>query len=250
MSEYFLYVDESGDPGQNIDITTHFVLAGFLIEAGLWLSYLNKLKSFRKTLQRHYDLRLADELHARDIWVAGGDFRRLRLSYKQRRRLFTDIAFFVRASSEIKVIVVSIDKRQFQARPTNVKLYAWKLLIQRLENFLLAGGAHGIVIADEGTEKLIRDQVRKMRLYNPIPSKLGEYRRQEIVRVLEDPFFRKSKESYFVQVADVISYLCRLRDNATARQKKWGLHKIYKIMKPRYLLEAGRRDSYGFVYGQ
>jgi len=250
VSQYFLYVDESGDPGQNKSITTHFVLAGLLIEAGSWLSYLKRIKSFRKTLRCDYGLRLADELHAGDIWVAGGDFRRLRLSYKQRRHLFTEIAFFLRGSSEIKIIVVSIHKSQFQARRINIKLYAWKLFIQRFENFLLAEGAHGIVIPDEGSEKVIRDQLRKMRLYNPIRSKFGDYYRQEIVRILEDPFFRRSKESYFVQMADSISYLCRLRDNATARQRKWGLHKVFKIMKPRYLLQANTTDRYGFVYAQ
>lgn len=250
MAHYYFYVDESGDPGQNTGVTTHFVLAGFLIEANSWLDYLKKIKNFRKSLRRDYGLRTADELHARDIWVGGGDVRRLHLSYKQRRRLFTEIAFFLRRSSEIQILVVSINKAQFGAHPVNIKLYAWKLLIQRFENFLLAEGAHGLVVADEGTEKLIQGQLRKMRLYNPIPSRFGDYYRQEIVRILEDPFFRRSKESYFVQLADLISYFCRLRDNPTPRQRMWGLHKTFKIMKPRYLLQASRKDPYGFVYAQ
>ncbi len=249
MAEYFFYVDESGDSGHNTAVTTHFVVAGFFLREGSWAVYLDKIKHFRAALSAAYNFRMRDELHARDIWMARGDSKNRGDSYAQRYRMFRDVAFFLRQSSEISIIAVSVNKLQPRLSGVNIREYAWKLLIQRFENYLLDKGTNGIVFADEGEDKLVRGQLRRMRAYNPIPSKFGGYYQQKIVRILEDPVFRESKHSYFIQLADMVAYFCRLRDNASKRQVKWRLHKMYRILKPRYLLEASRKDRYGFVYG-
>jgi hypothetical protein len=249
MAKYFLYADESGDSGHDTSVTTHFVLVGFILAEAMWLSFLHRIKEFRKKLRETYGVRLRDELRARDILKTAGDFERLGLCYARRCRLLREIAVFVRESPEILIIPVSVDRSQRRLLTVDIREYAWKLLIQRFENFLVEHGADGLIFSDQGEEKMIRDQLRKMRVYNPIPSKFGGFYTQSVAHVLEDPVFRESKHSYFIQLADVVAYLCRLRDNATARQRKWGLHRAYKILKPRYLPEASRKDPYAFVYG-
>ena len=105
----------------------------------------------------------------------------------------------------------------------------------------------GIVVNDEGHEKMTRMLSRKMRVYNPIPSHYGGYYQAPLVKIIEDPFSRHSQDYYFVQLADISAYLARLRHNHTSKQAKWGIHKFYKRIKPRYMLEASRKDNYGFV---
>jgi len=249
MAKYFLYADESGDSGHDTTVTTHFVLAGLIVAEGAWLSFLRRIKEFRKQLRAAYRLRVRDELRARDIWKSAGDLEALRLSYAQRRRLLRETGVFLRESSEVSIIPVSVQKSQPKLVTVDIREYAWKLLIQRFENFLLAKRADGLIFSDRGEEKVIRRQLRKMRVYNPIPSKFAGFYTQNVAHVLEDPIFRESKHSYIIQLADVVAYLCRLRDNATARQRKWELHKVYKILKPRYVPEASRKDNYAFVYG-
>ena len=105
----------------------------------------------------------------------------------------------------------------------------------------------GIVVNDEGYDKMVRQLSRKMRVYNPIPSHYGGYYQAPVVKIIEDPFSRHSQDSYFVQLADISAYLARLRHNHTLGQAAWGIHKLYKRIKPRYILEASRKDNYGFV---
>jgi hypothetical protein len=250
VAKYFLYADESGDPGHNTQVTTHYVLAGFLLNEDQWNPFWGKIKAFRDQLGRNYGLRVRAEVRAQDIWNAKGGFENLGLSYAKRYRVFRDIVFFLGHSPEISIIVVSIEKSQPKLSNVNIKQYAWKLLIQRFENFLVRERQHGLIFSDPGGEGLIRGQLRKMRQYNPIPSLLTEgFYQGRVVQILEDPIFRDSRHSYFVQWCDVIAYLCRLRDNQSKKQRRWKLHKMYKLLSDRYLKAASKKDSYGFVYG-
>ncbi len=123
----------------------------------------------------------------------------------------------------------------------------WTMFFQRYENWLMGKQELGIVVNDEGYDKMVRLLSRKMRVYNPIPSHYGGYYKAPVVKIIEDPFSRHSQYSYFVQLADMSAYLARLRHDHTPSQTKWGIHKLYKRIKPRYMLEASRKDNYGFV---
>ncbi|GAH90319.1 unnamed protein product, partial [marine sediment metagenome] len=52
---------------------------------------------------------------------------------------------------------------------------AWTMFLQRYENWLLAKQDLGIIVNDEGYDKMLRLLSRKMRVYNPIPSHYGGY---------------------------------------------------------------------------
>lgn len=245
---YIAYVDESGDPGHNTRITKYFTLSGIIVADSNWKAFLDRIKAFRQGLKRDFGLTLKADLRATDLWHNSGDFKKLNLNYANRARIFRRTAEFLRSSQEVAILTVSIDKGSPQL-PSAIKIsdFAWTMFLQRFENWLVAKQELGITVNDKGHEKMTRMLSRKMRVYNPIPSHYGGYYQSPVVKVIEDPFSRHSQDSYFVQLADMSAYLARLRHNHTPRQAKWGIHKLYKRIKPRYILEASRKDNYGFV---
>jgi len=244
---YIAYVDESGDPGHSVAITRYFTLSGIIVADSNWKGFLDRVKIFRKELKRDFRLTLKADLRATDLWRNRGDFRKLNLNYADRVRIFRRTAEFLRYSHEIAILTVSIDKDSPQLLSTaKISEIAWTMFFQRYENWL-GKQELGIVVNDEGYEKMTRMLSRKMRVYNPIPSHYGGYYQLPLVKIIEDPFSRHSQDSYFVQLADISAYLARLRHNHTLGQAAWGIHKLYKRIKPRYILEASKKDNYGFV---
>ena len=245
---YIAYVDESGDDGHNVAITRYFTLSGIILADSNWKIFLEKVKSFRQGLKRSFGLTLKADLRATDLWRQKGNFKRLKLSYADQVEIFRRTAEFLRRAQEIVILNVSINKGSPQL-PSTVKIseFAWRLFLQRYENWLLAKQELGIVVNDEGYDGLVRILSRKMRVYNPIPSHFGDYYQSPMVKIIEDPFSRHSQYSYFIQLADMSAYLARLRHDHTSKQAKYEIHKLYKRIKPRYILEASRKDNYGFV---
>ncbi len=245
---YIAYVDESGDDGHNVAITRYFTLSGIILADSNWKIFLEKVKAFRRGLNRAFGFTLKSDLRALDLWYNRGDFRKLNLNYADRTRIFRRTAEFLWYSQEVTILTVSIDKGSPQL-PSASKIgeIAWTMFLQRYENWLVAKQELGIVVNDEGHEKMTRMVSRKMRVYNPIPSHYGGYYQAPVVKIIEDPFSRHSQYSYFVQLTDMSAYLARLRHDHTPRQAKWGIHKLYKRIKLRYMLEASRKDNYGFV---
>jgi len=245
---YIAYVDESGDIGRDITLTRYFTLSGIIVADSNWRVLLDRIKVFRQGLRKDFGLTLKADLRASDLWKNSGDFRKLNLSYADRRRIFRRTAEFLRYSQEVAILNISINKGSPQLPSTGkISDIAWTMFFQRYENWLLGKQELGIVVNDEGYEKMTRMLSRKMRVYNPIPSHYGGYYQAPLVKIIEDPFSRHSQDSYFVQLADMSVYLARLRHDHTPRQATYGIHKLYKKIKPRYILEASRKDNYGFV---
>jgi len=245
---YIAYVDESGDPGRNTRITKHFTLSGIIVADSNWKLFLDRVKTFRKGLKRDFGLILKADLRAADLWKNSGNFKKLNLNYADRSRIFRRTAEFLRYFQEVAILNVSINKGSSQLPSTGkISEIAWTMFLQRYENWLVAKQELGIVVNDEGHEKMTRMLSRKMRVYNPIPSHYGGFYQSPLVKIIEDPFSRHSQYSYLVQLADMSAYLARLRHDHTLWQAKWGIHKLYKRIKPRYILEASKKDNYGFV---
>jgi len=243
---YLLYCDESGDSGHSTNVTRFYTTVGIIVRDHSWNDCLKKLKVFRKQLQRNYGISPGAELHATEIWNGRGNYRRL--SRSQRKTLLRDVLVFVRTLSEVKIIVVTAEKASSKLRGKSIFETTWKYFFQRYENFLKKEGEFGLVLPDKGNEGQQRRILRRMRVYNPIPSKFGKYYRQEIVKILEDPSVRESSLSYFVQLADIVAYVSRLRDDASKSHRFWKLQRLFTLLKPVYLTAANRQDSYGFVY--
>lgn len=224
---YLMYVDESGDPGLNNSPTRYFILTGIVVHELRWLDCLDHLVNFRKRMRDTFGLHLRDEIHASHMINNPKDLVRI----KRNDRL-SIIRFFINDIAimpDISIINVVVDK---QGKPPgyNVMEAAWSALIQRFSNTMsyrnFPGPANpderGMIIPDNTDVKLLTSLLRKMRKYNPVPSRYGSgYRNIQISNIVEDPFFKDSRASYFIQAADVAAYMLyqQLSPSSFMRQK-------------------------------
>jgi len=245
---YFLYVDESGDPGDSEYSSPHFILSGLIVHQDNWDKYLLRLKEFRKSLKTTYGLNQRTEIHASEL------IRINKLeAYKSVKK--TDrINILKDYSGQMPIIfntahVINICLKINEHDGKDIFELAWSRLIQRYDTFLKRQGKdQGIIIADDtDSNKLMRLQ-RKMRVYNPLPDHFGRGSYSSPTdNILEDTFSRASHHSYFIQSVDIIAHLLYRKEYPKGSLKKFSLEKQFDRLEPILLKQASKNDKFGIV---
>lgn len=249
---YLMYVDESGDGGNYISggNSPHFILSGVIIEHKDWTSVLNRLKDFRKYLKKTYGLSTRDELHASElIRISKNEsYKRIRKSDRIKiLRLFAEN--FWRMAPNVRIINICLNKVEVDVSGyKNYSELAWNRLIQRYDRFLRSKKELGIIISDDTDEPMVRQLLRKMRIFNPVGSHFGSGTYQATIEnIIEDPFMRDSKHSYIVQAADIVAHLLYRKEHPKGSLKKFGLQFFFDKLEPLLLKEASAKDNLGIV---
>lgn len=226
---YLMYVDESGDCGLSNSPTRYFILTGLVIHELRWQIYLNQIISFRQRMRERFGLRLREEIHAAAFINNPGEL--VRIKRNDRLTILRTFADELAGMIDQNLINVVVDK---QGKPAGYDVFemSWKALIQRFENTLsrrnFPGPANsderGMIFADHTDDKKLITLVRKMRRYNPVPNQQGfgsGYRNLTLTSIIEDPTFRQSDHSYFIQAADLAAFLLyqRIAPNSYMRKK-------------------------------
>ncbi len=230
---YFLYVDESGDNGASG--SPYFILCGLVIRFDRWNDFFDVLKGFRQSIRDKHRFLSTYELHSRDLLRSSGFFSKTGLHLAARIAIYQEsVAFLSRQDEYVRLMAVSIDKSKKWGSHVTYAEKAWQLLIQRFDNFLYRNSGYGIIIADAGYKSLARKVYRKMRVYNPIPSKKEtmDFYFQPLKLVLEDPNWKDSKESYFLQLVDVACNAVKLEVVPSKRAKRKRYSDVFKLLKP------------------
>jgi len=159
----------------------------------------------------------------------------------------------------LKIINVVINKKAIKWAGYPVLEKAFTYSIQRIENDLKQAGARFLIITDEGRVGKMRQTARRIQRFNPIPSKFGEdVYRKEIENLVEDPLPKNSKESYFIQLADMVSYVVGLHQRAELGLGSFpgrlagvidfaGVQDCLDLIKPSLNLKAAPAHTYGIV---
>ena len=81
-------------------------------------------------------------------------------------------------------------------------------MIERIERFTHYQKERCVVFPDEGHPEFVKGIIRKMRRINEVPSAFEDGKRlsRPATSIIEDPNFRRSQESYFIQLADLNAY--------------------------------------------
>lgn len=223
---YLMYVDESGDPGLVGSATRYFALSGLVVHELSWRPTLDRIVLFRRRMRDSFGLKVREEIHAARFITKPGEL--VRIPRNDRLSILRHFADELASIPDISVINVVVDKEGKHA-DYDVLTMAWRALLQRFENTMVhrnfPGPANpderGLVFPDGQPSGQIRSLLRKMRHYNPVPSVMGGVRNLQLVRVIEDPVFRDSKDSLFVQAADLCCFLSyqNVAPNAYMRKK-------------------------------
>ena len=258
---FISYFDESGDDGYPVYSSELFVLSSIYFHYRSWKKNFAAIHSFRHELKSKSDLPVKQEFHTKEFVNDKNPYHGKYTTTKRRSILFEYCQFV--STLDFKIITVVIDKTRINRQKYDVLKNALTYNIQRIENDLNLPEHDGqfLIITDEGRVKKMRETSRAIQRINYIPSRIySQPYRKEIVRLLEDPLPKPSSESYFIQIADMISFLVSLyaKQNLCSPVQQWGnrildvlssgdVVALLDFLKPRFNAHASK-NPYGIVY--
>lgn len=247
---YLMYVDESGDPGNNTAQSEYFCLTGLIVHESEWHTLIDRLMRFRRSLMAIYGLPVRAEVHAvkfvRHSQFGIEKYRRLAIL----RNYIDELA----KMNFISLTNVVVDKK---GKPPTYDVFAsaWRTLFQRFENTMTYGNfpggdkqSFGTVFTDATNGEKLVQIMRKMSTYNPVPYRRGEgYRNIPIRRVIEDPSSRNSEHSLPIQSCDVVAYFLQQSLKPNSYIKKSGAQNYFSRLGPTLNQHASKSHSLGVV---
>ncbi len=254
-----MYVDESGDPGLprptlpiNRQPSQHYILTGVVIAATDWRNYLNKIISIRRYLKNKYGLLNRIELHGTKLINPHHDPDYSAIGSKRIRvALYADVFRLLVAHLPSAIIInINLDKNNpsYSSSLTtgDIQNIAWDRLIQRYNTYLQrsCAGDLGLIFADQTNEIKVRGLLRKMRFFNPVPSHFGGSYSATVDYIVEDPVMRDSKQSYFIQIADLVCHALYRKLYPKGSYRRFGIDRLFNIIGPLCLQAASRHDPH------
>lgn len=236
---HLFYIDDSSDE----QLCAFSALA---LPVDQWQAAFQKMKEWRRYLRRDYGIFVYKELHAWKF-VSGRGRPSDRIITKSQR-----VAIY---REGIRLVANLPGARLFNAvfsHKEDERAFGW--LLNHINRTLQAWGGYGLLICDEGKEAIYTRLVRRMGRFNPIPSQFGRwldtgrgYRNVPIDRIVEDPFFKKSDQSYFIQLVDFVAYALLRKGRPIASKTKYGIDKAFGDLFDILAREARPRDPEGII---
>jgi hypothetical protein len=278
MSVRFFYVDESFDADK-------FCLSAIGIRHVDWRACFERVRQHRTLLKQDHGIFLRKEIHSQEFVSGRGRIADRIIGKHERTRIFEGLLRLVAQLPKVMVINICLEKKGRR----NVQLDAWDRLMNRIERTMLSleerelplrrdlaaqigpevpEGARqkieerlgqyrpvALIFADEGRELEITKALRKMSVFNPIPSMVGDWgggakaKNIPIQRVVEDPVFKKSHQSYFIQLADAVAFSLLKREVVpTPHVKRYEIDRMFeKCLRGVCYRPASRFDPLGIV---
>jgi hypothetical protein len=272
------YIDESFDADK-------FCLSAVAIRHTEWRDCFSRVRQHRSILKQDFGIFMRKELHSRELVNGRGRISDHIIGKHDRSRIFEGLLRVVAQLPNVMVINICLDTKGGK----DVQLDAWDRLMNRIERTMLefeerelplrrelvvqaAAGLPqakrsqlesrlnhyrpvALIFADQGREHEITRALRKMSVYNPIPSMVGDWgggvktKNIPVQRVIEDPVFKKSHQSYFIQLADAVACALLKREvPATANIKHYGIDRLFeKCLAGVCFLPASKSDPLGIV---
>ncbi len=252
-----MYVDESGDAGLTGSPSRYFVLTGLVVHELRWQTYLDQLQNFRRRMKTQYGLLIREEIHSAKMITKPGDLARIPKHH--RLSIIREYADELANMSDLNIINIVVDKQRPRQAGYDVFGMAWKTLIQRFENTISRrnfpgpqnADERGMLFPDHTDDKKLTQLLRSMRVYNPIShqQQFGQgYRNIKLQSIVEDPNFRDSAHSLYIQSADLAAFLLyqHLAPNSYMRQKSG--QNYFERLQPILCTKASSSNPRGIVH--
>lgn len=228
---YFCYVDESGDCGKydaenpQKTGTPYFILAGIVVAANKWKISLETLKAFRKKIAREAYLPYHVEFHCSEMIDPHKIKEFTSISVPDRWKLLEQYAETIGQNTAFALITVVINKANSALEPEEYLTTSVTKLYQAFDEFLKGNSSNGILFFDRANERQVNTHVRKLLGTGASGETIPGVR---IGWVIEDPIFRISSDSMFIQSADVITYALKEKEFPQASRKKFFADRIFQ----------------------
>jgi hypothetical protein len=131
------------------------------------------------------------------------------------------------------------------------EFHAFDRIMNRINRTAKEEKQHVILICDQGQEAEFTRRMRKMRVHNLIPSKFEAWQGGQQVKnipasqILEDPFFKDSRSSYFIQAVDFCAYALLRMEHPIPSRTQLGYDTMYEELRPIVVAAANRKDPRG-----
>lgn len=233
---HLIYLDDSYDDQQIKDGKCAF--SALTIPVKNWNETFQFVKKLRQNLKQSDGIYTKKELHAWKFVSGRGDIAERIVSKARRCQIYKDILIAISSLPGLKLFT--------SVQPTALKDRAFERLLNRLNTTLTHWDSYGILICDEGNEVQHTRMIRKMKVFNPIPSQFGQWDDGKSVksipldRIIEDPFFKNSEHSYFIQMVDFCAYAGLRYVSQLESKNKYGLHQAYELLKPIWVPETSK----------
>lgn len=233
---HFIYIDDSTVRPVNI-------FSALAIPHNNWNEVFALLRKWREHLRDVHGIPLSFEMHATDFLSGrntGGKIAHL--SRHKRSQIFHKYIEVVEYMEKFGV-------RTFHVCTTNDDQYqAFERLLNRINRTMLAWDSYAHLVCDNGKERQYTQMVRKMRVHNPIPSNRGKWDKGSstknipIERIIEDPQFKNSERSYFIQTADFLAYSLLRYEHPNAKAKQRRIHTSFNQLEKVLVKECNLSD--------
>lgn len=238
----FIYIDDSSSRPIHI-------FSALAVPVDRWNDVFERLKSWRKHLYDVHGIRPNYELHANEFVSGRGSGGTLKTLKRHTRAQIFHTSFKVTDwLNECGCTLFNVCHRgDNQER-------SFERLLNRINRTMQAQNDYAHLVCDEGKEYQYTRLVRKMRVYNPIPSKLGawadsgeETKNIVLDRIIEDPQFKRSDRSWFIQHVDFMAYGLLAQERPTPKLKKHGAHKSFSVLDKCLQRVCNPRDPQGII---
>ncbi len=236
---HLIYLDNSGDDQL-------VIFSALAIPIDQWHAAFKQVRDFRRVLKKTYGIYIHKELHAWEFVSGRGNISDHVVTKWQRCAIFRDALTMTGTLPGVRLFNAVFPKAQDER--------ALERLLNRINRTMVTWNSHAILISDKGKELAYTRLVRKMYVFNPIQSRYGTWKDTgatwkniPLERIVEDPFFKDSSQSYFVQLVDFAAYALLRRERPLASKSKYGLDQDFAYLTPILVREANRRDPEGII---
>ncbi len=204
---HLIYIDESKDEKKCVN-------SGLAIPADRWHSCLETIKEFRRDKKRTDGIFVHTEFHAWKFVSGRGKIADGVVTKGRRCQIFKQM---------LQLVTVLPGTRLFNSVfPTKAEETAFQALLQGINSALERWNSYAVLICDRGNEAIYTRLARRMQV-----SKNGATN-----RIIEDPFFKSSDQSYFIQLSDFCAYALLRQVRPIASKTKYGLDQAFNLLEP------------------
>ncbi len=218
MNTNLVYFDETGDDGLIKTSSELFILTSIYMASEIWQKNYNKMHLLRKKLRNKYGFHIKEEMHTKYFLTDKEPYRKYGWTKEEKMEILKEFTLTI-SDLDLTCINVIIDKNKIRKSDYKILENALTYNIQRIDNDSNEKWNY-LIITDKGRLAPMRKTARAIRAYNPIQSKYSHtFKNQPISGLIEDILEKDSKESYFIQICDFISYFVHLYYKCCIKKK-------------------------------